>query len=322
MPELETALRLKREKRYQEAWALFEELAAGELRSPYFWSNYAHLAYLLGRYRQAREFVETALSLDPESRFSRALYAGILLRNREITEALRLIDELMEEQLEVRLLRRLVKVAESLGQLPELETRFNTWLVRYGDRLDFLGVAAEYFQKCGRHDRAIELYTRIVSRNREDTFAYERLIDLKTRGKTGPEKIRELETVLRLPSQEKNVHLLGLLAREYKKANRFEPALRLYRRILTLDPHNWFEKKQMGFLYARMGSYPQAMEVLGECLLQDPDDHFVRQSFLAACRRTANQERALQVIDQILIRHPEKKNYLGIRKKVVAWKAE
>lgn len=320
--QLNEAIRLKQSKDFHQAWELFKQLSKENPRSAYFWSNYAHLAFLMNRSKDARRFAESALSLDPGSRFSRSLYASILLRSKEVVQALDLIKELIEEKLEIPLLRKLVKVSESLNLLSELDPYFNDWMIHYSEDSGFVGVAAEYYQKAGKTERAIELYEQIVNQDKTNKFAYERMIDLKTRGKSGPEKIHQLEMILKLPSQGKNVHLLGLLAREYKKVEDWGKAEQVYRKILALEPGNLFEKKQMGFLYSRQKNWAGTVELLTECLMKDPDDHFVRSSLFSAFKNSGGKSEALKFIDQLLLQYPEKRNYLGIRKQVEKWQQE
>ncbi|MCH8010887.1 MAG: tetratricopeptide repeat protein [Candidatus Marinimicrobia bacterium] len=323
--QLDEAVLLKKEKNYNDSWELFSELAKSNPHSAYFWSNFAHLAFLMNRHQKAKKFSETALSISPRSRFIRSLYSSILLRTNNTAASLEIIQELIEEKMEIPLLMKLVKVGESLGILTDLEPYFNEWIQRFHNDGEFVSTAAEYYHKIGNTEKAIELYQRVVSEGKSSDFAYERLIALKTEGKSGPEKIRQLEMILKLPSQEKNVHLLGLLAREYKKSKEWENAEQTYRKILAISPDDLFQKKQMGFLYAKRGSLAEAAEILKDCLLKDPDDHFVRSSLFAAFRKMFaeslgdGKEQALQFIDQLLLRYPEKRNYLGIRRKVEKW---
>lgn len=317
--ELNEAIQLRKHKDFHRAWELFEKLAKSSPHSAYFWSNFAHLAFLMNRYQEAKEFLESALTIDPRSRFSRSLYSSILLRTNHSAASLELIQDLIEEKMEVPLLRELVKVSESLGILADLEPYFDEWIDRSYDDEEFVSTSAEYYHKIGKTEKAIELYQQSVSKGKSNDFIYERLIALKTLGKSAQEKIRQLETVLKIPSQERNVHLLGLLAREYKKNKEWKKAEQTYRKILAINPDDLFQKKQMGFLYAKSGSLNQAVEILSDCLLKDPDDHYVRSSLLSTFRKMKSKEEALQFIDQLMLRYPEKRNYLGIRKKVEKW---
>ncbi len=316
---LNEAIRLKKAKEFEAAWQLFSELAEEHPANAYFWSNFAHLAMVMNRFSQAREFIERALSLDPHAQFSRSLYADILLRQQDFHSALDIVRELMEKKPELILLRKLVKTAEKLKCLPELENLFREWLVRYPDNGELQSLAAEYFHKIGQTDTAIQLYGKIVQSNKADDFAYERLIALKTQGKSAEEKIRELEMIVKLPTHQKNIYLLGLLAQEYKKAKMWEKAEETYRRLMQLAPGNLFYKKQMGFLFAKKGNPEQAIVLLEDCLLQDPDDTYVRSALFAAYEKLNAKEQALATIDKILLRYPEKKSYFGIRKKIRKW---
>lgn len=216
--KLKEAVRLKQGKDYQTAWQIFSNLA-GETNpdSAYFWFNYAHLAFLMKRYDQAKSLVETALSIDPRDRFSRSLYAGLLLRSGDGESALTIVDELMEKQPEIPLLRKVVAESERRNILRELQPFMEKWLVRYEQDPELLGIAAEFFHKIGQDEKAIQYYQQVVDREPENQFAYERLLALKTAGKGIEERIKQLTLILKMPSREKNVHLLGLLAREYKK---------------------------------------------------------------------------------------------------------
>lgn len=318
--KLKEAVRLKQGKDYQTAWHIFSNLA-GETNpdSAYFWFNYAHLAFLMKRYDQAKSLVETALSIDPRDRFSRSLYAGLLLRSGDGESALTIVDELMEKQPEIPLLRKVVAESERRNILRELQPFMEKWLVRYEQDPELLSIAAEFFHKIGQDEKAIQYYQQVVDREPENQFAYERLLALKTAGKGIEERIKQLTLILKMPSREKNVHLLGLLAREYKKAGDWDRAERTYRKILSVDPNNLFERKQLGFLYAKKGDHHAAADILQDCLTADPDDHFVRSSLISCWKKMKAKNEALAFIDQLLNRYPEKRNYYGIRNKIKNW---
>jgi predicted Zn-dependent protease len=317
--QLNEAIRLKRGKKYISSWEIFSSLSRCNPQSAFFWSNFAHLAFVMNRFQEARQFAEHALSIDSKSRFSRSLYAEILLKQKEINSSLEILRELVEEKMEVPLLKKLIKASEQNDKLVELENYFDEWIQKYMDNVEFATLAAEFYHKIGKTDRSIEIYQQIVSDGKATDFAYERLIALKTKGKSSPEKIYQLETILKLHSQEKNIHLLGLLAQEYKNNREWDKAEQVYRKIMSLAPDNLFQKKQMGFLYAKKRDWERTIETLTDCLLNDPDDHFVRNSLLSACKKTGKKQEALQLIDKILNRYPEMRNYFGIRKKVEKW---
>lgn len=316
---LSQAVQLKKSKKYQPAWELFQVLADDNPRSAYFWSNFAHLALLMNRWRQAKEFVETALSLEPNHRFSRSLHARVLLHFQELTDALDTVRQLDEAKPNLFLLRSLVKAFERADRLPELADLFNDWLQRHGDDADFVSIAAEYFHKIGNNEKAIELYQNLMKRGKANDYAYQRLIALKTVGKSHEEKVRQLEMIVKMPEQGKNVHLLGLLAQEYKKLGEFDKAEQIYRTIAKLAPQDLFQRKQTGFLYAKKGDHAQAIEILSRCLLDDPDDVYVRSALFAAYHKQGDKEGAKNLIRQILARYPEKKIYYGQLKKVEKW---
>ncbi len=317
--KLNQAVRFKKEKDFQSALPIFEELAESNPGTAYFWFNYAHFVSLINRHKDARTFVENALSIDPSHRYSRSLYAGILLRNGEIEPALEIVDELMEKQSEIPLIRKLVKESEKLRLLPKLQSYFEKWLIRFGNDTGFLSIAAEYYHKIGNNIQAIHYYEKVVEQDKQNQFAYERLVDLKTTGKTGDERIKQLNMILKLSDQANNVHLLGLLAREYKKVKDWDNAEQTYRKILALEPNNLFERKQLGFLYSKKGDSVLAADILKECLMADPEDHFVRSSLISCWKKMDAKDDALAFLDQMLNRYPEKKNYFGIRNRVSKW---
>ncbi len=211
------AVKLKQAKKLDLAWEAFTALAEENPHSAFFWSNYAHLALMKNRIQQARQFAEHALSIDSHNRFCRSLYADILLQSGDSDYALALIRKLMEEKLDVILIKKLVKECEHQKRLKEVETDFQECLHRYSDDDELLAVAVEYYHKIGKTNEAIEYYQKIINQGKATDFIYERLIALKTHGKSSAEKIKQLEVLLKMPSQKKNIHLLGLLAQEYKK---------------------------------------------------------------------------------------------------------
>ncbi len=315
---LDEAVKLKQAKQLNPAWEAFRELARENPASAYFWSNYAHLALLLKRLPEARQFAEHALSLDPHSRFSRLFYAEILIRQNEAGLALAIVRELMDEKPEIPLLKKLLKALKT-EEAAALIPSFQEWLRRYPAHPELLSTAAEFYHKAGQTDRAIALYQEMLQKGEASDFAYERLIALKTRGLSSEEKIMQLEAILKLSSRKTNVHLLGLLAQEYKKVGEWDKAEQTYREILKLAPHDLFQKKQLGFLYARKGDLERTIEILSDCLLNDPDDTYVRASLFSAFQKAGAKTAALQLIEQVLARYPDRKSYFGLGKKVKKW---
>jgi len=316
---LQQALELKKARKLELAYDAFSALAADNPHSAFFWANFAHLCVLLDRASEAKHYAEIALGLNPHDSFTRRLYAEILLKLKEITPAIDLCIELMQEKFERNLLRQLMKSLFAEKKESLLEPYIPEWMQRYGDDPDFAILAAEYYNKTNRRTKAVEIYQRLLEKNPGNDFIFQRLIALKTGDRSGEEKIQQLQTILKMPTHSKNIHLLGLLAQEYKKLEKWEEAEKTYREILKIKPNDLFQKKQIGFLYVKKGEPQKAIEFLEACLLADPDDHYVRNALFKAYRKVGAKAAALNLINKILNKHPDKKQYYGIRKRVEKW---
>ena len=313
------AIQLKKEKDYENAWHVFQELAASNPKSSYFWGNFAHLAFLMKRLNEARQYAETALALAPHDEFLRSIYVQILLAQKELEKALPLATEVLTQKFHRHILRNLFKLAEQKRKLPLLDNLFLELESLYRRRMDFLQIAAEFYHRLGQKEKALAIYQKLVAARPDDDFIYNRFIDLKIEGLSLQERIRHLENLLKIPSRAHNVHLLGLLAREYRKAGQLEKAEPLQQRILQLAPSNLFQRKQMGFTHLKKKDWDTAVHLLQDCLLEDPDDVYVRNALLKAFRGKGDKQGALELIQKILVRYPDKKQYYGIRRKVEKW---
>lgn len=316
---LKEAVALKKARELENAYDAFSTLASDNPRSGFFWGNFAHLCVLMDRPSEAREYAEISLGLDPRNRFTRRLYAEILLKLNEVDPAFPICIELMQEEFEGRLLRQLLKILSAEKREKLLEPYMGDWWRRYGNHPEFAILAAEYYHKTDRSSKAAEIYQKLVEQNPDDNFAFQRLIALKTGNKSGEEKIQQLRTILRMPTHARNIHLLGLLAREYQRSGKWDEAEQTYREILTIKPDDAFHKKQIGFFYLKKSEPQKATEFLEDCLLADPDDYYVRNALFKAYQKTGKKAAAMELINKILNRHPDSKQYYGIRKKVAKW---
>lgn len=316
---LQEALRLKREKRHEEAWQLFQVLAEDFEDSSFFHANRAHLALLVGRPEEGADFAGEALRLRPDNTFARSIFARLLSELGRDEDALEQLRLRLEQEFDRFDFKRLVQFCANAGELETAERVFVQWQPLRKDDPDFFLAMAEGYRKLGRKQKAAELYARVLELEPDHAFAQQQALAVKLEETDSAAGVRELELMLRLPENQNSVHLLNLLARALKKEGRYEEAAEAFRKLLALEPDNRYYQKQLGFVCSKWGNYRAVVQLLTPCFEEDPDDVYVSRTLLAAMRRTGQKTEALRLMDRMIARHPKPGRFYGLKKQISRW---
>jgi predicted Zn-dependent protease len=317
--DLDEAIELKKRKEYDRAWELFDSLRGALDGSYFFWSNFAHLALLMGRYDDGIGFAENALDRKPENAFARSVLAQLLARLGRSNDAAEQFRIRLEQEYNAMDFRLLVDAAVKLGDMEPAEAVFEQWRNRKKNDPSLFQALADGYRRLGEAEKAETMYRKALELDPGNAFARRQSLSMKL-GKTAPSAgIRELETMLRLKENRENVHLMDLLGRQLKKEKRYEEAEAIYRKILAIRPEGLFYRKQLGFVLSKRKDFEGVVRMLSPCFEEDPDDMFVRRTLTAAMKRTGRKEEALRLVDRLIAESPNPGKLHGLRKEIEKW---
>jgi tetratricopeptide (TPR) repeat protein len=313
---LNTGIKLKREKKFNEALGIFLELLEECPQDTYLLANLGHLYFLMKDYESALKMLERACNIKPQGEFVLKLKADVLLKLNRAEEAEYVLQKILDKKFDLEIVKQLVKCyiqQSKFHDALQLITRAMN-IIDYDRDLELMH--GEILSQLNMYQEAEECFKRIISHNPEDNFAYLRLVMIKLKCKSNQEVINELKNILTIPSKRNNAYLHGLLAEAYQRMGMYKDALKEYKEALKLNPDNIFIRKHLGFCYSKLGTYDEVINMLRECIHISPDDPYVRSTLLAAYRKTNRLSEAKELLKELIIKYPNKKSFWGILKKI------
>ena len=313
------ALRLKRERQYEQAWDLLLSLHEHHECSDFYWGSLAHLALMTNRIERGIEYAQQALRLRRDNTFARSILAQLLERLGHRDDALEQYRLRLEAEFDGWDYKRLVGLGVEAGNLSAAEAIFGQWRdVRPGDP-DLPLALAEGHRRLGEGARALPLYETVLEMEPGNSFARKQYFRLRLEGAPADAGARELETMLRLPDNRGDVHLMDLLAEKVDDEGDHERAAGLYRRILELRPDSRYFRTRLGFVLSRLGASEAVVELLAPCFEEDPSNRYVTQSLMSAMKRLGRKEEALRLVERSLSRRPDVKQLHGLKRRIESW---
>lgn len=313
--EIKEAIELKRKRNFAGALSIFQRLLSQRPKDTYLLSNFGHLYFLMGDYKQALTLIEKAYEIHPLNPFLLNLKVDTLLKLKRIDEAEVILKDLANET-DLRAVKKLVNLYISQKRFDEGCLCVKGALSKIGYERDLIISQAEIFIHMGHKDEAAECLKKVILEDPKDEFAYIRLIRLKLEEKSAPEILDELKPLLSIPSKAENANIRALIANAYKEEGRFKEAISEYQTAIKLNPDNLFIRKQLGFCLSKMKDYTGVISIMKECFMADPEDLFVTNTLLSAYRKTTRLNESLDLLSEVIIRYPDKKKLWGIRKKI------
>ncbi|MEK7812966.1 MAG: tetratricopeptide repeat protein [Candidatus Desantisbacteria bacterium] len=313
---LEKAIELKRNRRFKEALTIFNELIANGAKDAFLFSNLAHLYFLLKDYKQSLSMIEHSIAIKEPNAFVANLKAEILIQLNRDTEAEAWLHQSIQASMDKEAIKKLARLYLKNKRFEEALVYINRALDNCGYDRDIMLLKGEVLTKMGHKQEAEEVIKIIVAKDPKDEFAYQRLIMLKLEDKPSDEIIRELETIISVPSRAASARLRYLLANAYKEMKRYQDAICEYHEVLKLKPDYVFARKQLGFCLSKIKDYAGAIQVLSEVFAQEPEDTYVRSALISAYEKTGRQDEAKELLSNILSLRPDQKQLIGIMKKM------
>jgi len=251
----------------------------------------------LERTVDARAALQKALELDPDWLPAKATLTLVELRQGDVDDAMRHLDELKAsypDNASVQVLegevflyqkdfgkaadafaRAVEKGAGSLAMLKEFQSRVNgkledadrpmiAWLDGHPEDLGIRALLAEYYEKSLAPDKAIGQYEQILARDSE------------------------------------NVPALNNLAWHYQQAGRLEEALALAEDARRLDPESGSIADTLAWIHRDLGNRDQSLELLTEAVQLSPENGEIQYHYALALSDAGQKDQSRQVLERLI----------------------
>ena len=285
-------------------------------------------------YRGAYAVLKEALTVYPTQPFLLRTEVFLLWRLRKLNEARQKADEKFDELksdpffLKTYLL--ILDQEKTLGDLENLLMRIPSWKI-YDE--DFYKFAANLTKKHFGKERGIQFLRNVLLTlpgsnllqsllqewESSDTIEH-KFQDYKERfkGKEREAVIREIEAIKAIPQYKDDADLDLYLAENYKKAGRFNEAIKVYLSLLAKKDHP-FTRKMLGYAYYKIHESQKASTYLSDIFLDDPFDYYLYGTITRIFEQKKDFEGYQRLLQQALAKHPEAKHLYGLLKKAKQW---
>ena len=148
---------------------------------------------------------------------------------------------------------------------------------------------ADYYIRQDNHDKALDIYKRIVDMDQDNIAARGKLAELYQNAGMKEKATREYQGIG------------AMLA----KQGHFQEAVKVYQQAIKLDPSNVDLAKELADTLTNQGKVDEAMSILKMAAEAKPDDPEIIRILLKAYEKTGNHAEALQTIQNALRNAPE-----------------
>ncbi len=310
----ERALALKKRGDYPAAEKELEEAIEEDPGHLLLKSSLADLYLRQGRVREARILTDAILSTDPEYPGALYLSGRILQKENRLEEALQCFRRAHQRDPGEFLV---LKIAETLRRMMRYEEALELLdTIPESRRPSVLKEKAMLLARVGRLKEALRIYEDLHKRDPRDRFVRKELYRLRGKERPAEKVIREMETVLSLPSGKEDPQLHGYLAQRLKESGRLEEAAAAYGKASRLAPDNPYFLKQQGYCLNRMKDTDGAIRCLSEALRRDPGDYIARKTLGRLFAAAGNPEGFISLLEEIVEKNPHQVRLLGTLKKL------
>jgi len=308
----ERARALKKRGAFQEAEKELKEALEEEPDDLLVKASLSELYLRQGRLVEARILAEAILSSDSQN--SQALYVlgEIFFKENNLGEALQCFHHAQQKDTSPYLPLRIAQTFREMGRFDEALETLDSVLVRESENLRFLKEKAVILNRMKRWDEAVRVYEKAQELDPEDSFVRKEVYRLRGLKRPDQKTIRELETVVKLPSRKDDAQLHGLLGQKLKDAGRLKEALAEFQAARRLAPENLYFLKQEGFCHYHLGAYPEAIQALSQVFRKDPKDYIVRTTLKKMYVTTSNIGGFITLLEEVLKDHPHNVKLMGV----------
>ncbi|HBH87375.1 MAG TPA: hypothetical protein DDY17_07230 [Syntrophaceae bacterium] len=285
-------------------------------------------------YRGAYEILKEGLTIYPTQPFLLRTEVYLLLRLNKTKEARKKaegrVEMLKNDPFFLKTYLSVLRQEKAHEDMGRLLTAILSWGV--GDE-DFLVFLVKTASKCVGREKGAEVLRQALARFPESESLKRLSADgesaeggagrftfyrQKFAGKKTAEAVAEIEAIMVMPGYAGDYDLHLYLADLYKKMERYDQAVEIYRRLLALWDHD-FIRKMLGYTYYKMGDKEQAAAYLKSVFIKRPDDHFLTRTIFRIFEEKRDCEGLEKLVAEALALRPEAKHLYGLLKKARRW---
>lgn len=254
---------LFREKRYEEAFIIFDELAIKYPDNANYLLALAQIDEKLGQQNEAIEFYKLALNVDPERQDIRVRLGFAYLKDKDLASSQELFQAVLSKEPDnVRALIGLGHIEALRKHFPEAKKYFEAILNRDPENTEALLGLADVLGKQNADIEAQELYRKVLALDPGNEHSQKGIVQLFEKAlleeaKTLTEQKCYYEAALiyeeLVALSPKNVDYYFLLGNTYLRLQCYCNAIEVFSQALAIKPDNWEMKDALAFAYLRKG---------------------------------------------------------------------
>lgn len=316
--KIQAAKRFKKQKRYEEAEKELLEALETAQEHPDLKMHLGDIYYHLGRYRDAERLVKEALNKRPNNSYALYLSGLIAYKQDRPDKALEEFLAVLQVKPDHFFSRKMVVILLlKQQQWEEALTWVNRALQQNPEDAFLLTQLARIYRAKRQYRQAIEVLEKLQQREQDNPFVRRQLMEVKalSSGKSVDEITSEISSMLSLPSQQNRPELWQIQAENLRKAGKLAQAAQAYQQVLKMNPESDYVRKQLAFIYKKLGDWEKSEAFMTEVFLRNPADVYIRNSLYSIYKQYYSLWQWVQLLREALNRHPEQVNLYGIIKK-------
>ncbi len=312
----ELARDFKRKGKYQEAERELKDALEEDPANFLLKSSLADLYIRQGKLIEARILAEEVLASDPRHPQALVVLGEIFSKETNLDEAINCFRHAFQKDSRPYVSLRIARTLRKMERYKEALEELDTVLVAQRENPSFLKEKALTLNRMGRRSEALEIYEKLRSLDPDDSFVLKEVFRLKGLGRPDERVIKELSSVVNIPSRKDDPQLHGFLGQKFKETGQVQEAAAEYRTASQLAPDNLYFLKQEGFCYYRLKNYSKALECLEEVFRKDPTDYIVKGTLEKIYTTLGRLDDFLSLLEDTLQRHPHNVKLMGKIKKI------
>ncbi len=316
--KLEAAKRFKKGGHFYEAEKELREaleVAPADLKVR---TALADVFYHLSRYHEAEKLINEVLSVKPDDTYAIYLAGLIAYKQQKFGRALQDFSAVLQIKPDHYYSQKMVVLLLLKQQKwDEAHAMINKAMMQNEDDPFLMNQLARVYRANGDYDKAIGILENLQKLNRDNEFVRKQLLELKAlKANKSPDQIStEISALLNISSQKNRPELWQVRAENLRKAGKFAEAIDAYQGLLKLDPENSYARRQVAFIYKKMGDAEKAEEFLTPLFLENPSDMYVRNTLFSIFKEHFGLWQWIKLLQEALVRHPDQVNLHGMIKK-------
>ncbi len=300
-------------KDYREAEAILSELLESNPTNALVLGHLADLYIKMGRLDDAERNVELILSRQPSNLYALQKKGDILVKRGRFNEALEiLLDIYKGNDSDYFLTKRISKTYLLMDNPTKALEYANVAKNNFSAKADVYFLIFQIYRKLGDQRSAEQAINKALEVDPRNKFFYSQKISLRLQEKNLDSS--NVQEILDL-TDDNNSYMVRLMADRLKKEGKFDKAVEVYKRLISIDG-NEFNQKGLGYLYYKMKEYGKAFKIFMS--LSDPNftDNIFLSTIIASARELDDKKQLIERMVQLADGSDQYKSLWGRIKKL------